>query len=423
METLIANLALNKIQKKELAGKRYIVAPVTMILEGVFAGNQGPLFYDSKEISRSVASWNHKPITVGHPTVAGQYVSGCMPETIDQFSVGMVLNTKWNDSRKRLVAEAWFEETRLDVVPGGSKIKDHLSKQEPMEISTGLFVDNEVSSGNFKGREYAGRAKNFRPDHLAVIVSGVGACSLKDGAGLLVNKQANAAQSNVLLEKLTTDGRRIIAVDEETSIVIYTENGHTFSESFTLNEGQVKLLGDRIQVVRDVKPLIVNEKVKMKREEIAAVLGDEHKDFVANLSDAQVEALGKLQITVEVEKVVEKVVANEAPKNLDELLASAPADVKVKIEEAFAVNTAHRNGLIDQIVANEKNQFTKEELADLPTSSLDKLAALAVNAAPVAPSAPAKAPVYAGSAPSNDQKPAASQVKGFLPPSTFSAKA
>jgi len=116
-------------------------------------------------------------------------------------------------------------------------------------------------------------------------------------------------------------------------------------------------------------------------------------------------------------------VANEAPKNLDELLASAPADVKVKIEEAFAVNAAHRNGLIDQIVANEKNQFTKEELADLPTPSLDKLAALAVNAAPAAPSAPAKAPVYAGSAPSNDQKPAASQVKGFLPPSTFSAKA
>lgn len=382
METLVANLSLSKVQRKSLAGKNYLVAPVSMILEGVFAGNQGPLFYDGNEISKSVASWNHKPLTVGHPQIAGQYVSGCLPETIDQYSVGMVLNTKWNKTRKKLVAEAWFEETRLDIVPGGNRIKEALTKQEPMEVSTGLFVDNELASGSYEGREYRGRARNFRPDHLAMIVSGVGACSVKDGAGLLVNKD------------------------------------QTTSENFTSDDEQGKLLGNRIQVVREEKPLIVNEKAQMKREEIAGILGDEHKDFVANLSDAQVEALGKLQIvrTVEVEKVIEKPVVNEAPKNLDELLAVVPADVKAKIDEAFAVNTSHRDGLIEKIVANEKNQFSKEELQAMPTASLDKLAVLAVNAAP------AKAPVYAGSAgtqsPKSDVAP-----KGFLPPSTFSAKA
>jgi hypothetical protein len=426
METLIANLSLNKVQKKELAGKKYIVAPVTMILEGVFAGNQGPLYYDGKEISKSVASWNHKPITVGHPTVGGQYVSGCLPETIDQFSVGMVLNTKWNPSRKRLIAEAWFEETRLDVVPGGNRIKEHLTKQEPMEISTGLFVDNEVISGSYSGREYSGKAKNFRPDHLAVITAGVGACSLKDGAGLLVNKQAvgelpTDLQTTVSVSlAVANESRRIVEVDESTSIVIYTEGGNTYVENFTVNNGVVKLLGNRIQVVREVKPLIVNEKVKMKREEIASILGDEHKDFVTNLSDAQVEALGKLQIvrTVEVEKVVEKVVANKAPENLDELLVLAPADVKAKIDEAFAVNASHRDGLVEKIVANEKNQFSKEELAAMPTASLDKLAVLAVNTASAS-----KPAVYAGSAASKEPAAPAAAAKGFLPPSTFSAKA
>ena len=121
--------------------------------------------------------------------------------------------------------------------------------------------------------------------------------------------------------------------------------------------------------------------------------------------------------TVEVEKIVEKPVVNEAPKNLDELLAVVPADVKAKIDEAFAVNTSHRDGLIEKIVANEKNQFSKDELQAMPTASLGKLAVLAVNAAP------AKAPVYAGSAPTKDPAKSDAAPKGFLPPSTFSAKA
>lgn len=383
METLIANLSLSKVQKRSLAGKNYLVAPVSMIVEGVFAGNQGPLFYDGNEISKSVASWNHKPLTVGHPQIGGQYVSGCLPETIDQYSVGMVLNAKWNKTRKKLQAEAWFEETRLDVVPGGGRIKEALTKQEPMEVSTGLFVDNELASGNYEGREYRGRARNFRPDHLAMIASGVGACSIKDGAGLLVNKDPQSSQN---LATPNPDG---------------------------------KLLENRMQATPDSKPLIVNEKAKMKRDEIAGILGDEHKDFVANLSDDQVTALGKLQIvrTVEVEKIVVRPVVNEAPKNLDELLAVVPADVKAKIDEAFAVNTSHRDGLIEKIVANEKNQFSKDELQAMPTASLDKLAVLAVNAAP------AKAPVYAGSAPTKDPAKSDTAPKGFLPPSTFSAKA
>jgi hypothetical protein len=361
-----------------------------MIVEGVFAGNQGPILYEQSDITKSVASWNHKPITVGHPKRGDQFVSGCLPESIEDFGVGMVLNTSWNSRTKKLRAEAWFDETRLDVVPGGSAIKAALAKQEPMEVSTGLFVDKEVLSGQYNGKEFTGKARNFRPDHLAVIVNGVGACSLKDGAGLLVNKDAQASDVN-------------------------PQSG----ENLATTDAEGKLLENRIQEVRESKPLIVNEKVKMKRDEILAVLGDDHKDFVANLSDGQVEALAKLQRTV----TVEVPVANEAPKNLDELLASAPADVKAKIEEAFAVNTAHRDGLIEQIVANEKNQFSKEELAVLPTATLTKMAVFAVNAAPAPAAGSTPAPLYAGSAAPTDPKPSTSAVKGFLPPSTFSAKA
>jgi len=359
-----------------------------MIVEGVFTGNQGAVLYERSEITKSISSWNHKPITVGHPRQGDQFVSGCLPDAIENYSVGMILNTSFNTSTKKLRADAWFDESRLDVVPGGHAIKAALAKQEPMEVSTGLFVDKEITSGQHNGKEYSGKARNFRPDHLAVIVNGVGACSVKDGAGLLVNKEPVNPEFEKNLADSDTGG---------------------------------KLLENRIQEVRESKPLIVNEKVKMKRDEILAVIGESHQEFVTNLSDDQVVALAKLQRTV----TVEVPVVNEAPKNLDELLASAPADVKAKIEEAFAVNTAHRDGLIDQIVANEKNQFSKEELAALPTATLDKMAVFAVNAAPAPAtgSAPAPAPRYAGSAAPSDPKPSTAAVKGFLPPSTFSAKA
>jgi hypothetical protein len=388
MEILIANLAASKVQRKTLAGRSYLVAPVAMIVEGVFTGNQGAVLYERSEITKSISSWNHKPITVGHPKQGDQFVSGCLPDAIEHYSVGMILNTSFNISTKKLRADAWFDESRLDVVPGGHAIKAALAKQEPMEVSTGLFVDKEITSGQHNGKEYSGKARNFRPDHLAVIVNGVGACSVKDGAGLLVNKEPVNTESEKNLADSDTGG---------------------------------KLLENRIQEVRESKPLIVNEKVKMKREEILAVIGESHQEFVTNLSDDQVVALAKLQRTV----TVEVPVVNEAPKNLDELLASAPADVKAKIEEAFAVNTAHRDGLIDKIVANEKNQFSKEELVALPTATLDKMAVFAVNAAPApaAGSAPAPAPRYAGSAAFSDPKPSTSAVKGFLPPSTYSAKA
>jgi len=388
METLVANLAASKVQRKTLAGRSYLVAPVAMIVEGVFTGNQGAVLYERSEITKSVSSWNHKPITVGHPKQGDQFVSGCLPDAIENYSVGMILNTSFNSNTKKLRADAWFDESRLDVVPGGHAIKAALAKQEPMEVSTGLFVDKEITSGQHNGKEYSGKARNFRPDHLAVIVNGVGACSVKDGAGLLVNKDPVNPESEKNLADSDTGG---------------------------------KLLENRIQEVRESKPLIVNEQVKMKRDEILAVIGESHKEFVTNLSDDQVTSLAKLQRTV----TVEVPVVNEAPKNLNELLASAPADVKAKIEEAFAVNTAHRDGLIDKIVANERNQFSKDELAALPTATLDKMAVFAVNAAP-APSAgspPAPAPRYAGSAAPSDPKPSTAAVKGFLPPSTFSAKA
>jgi len=368
-----------------------------MILEGVFAGNQGALYYDGEEIAKSVNGWNHRPITVGHPEASdGVKISGCTPEAIDTVGIGMILNTSWSQKTKKLRAQAWFEESRLDTVPGAHRIKEALTKESPLEVSTGLFVDNELSSGLYNGREYQGKARNFRPDHLAIIMNGVGACSLKDGAGLLVNR------SNESFEGRAT----------------YTLNGVEYTENFTCQNGLVTLIGNRTEIstANNLEPVTTNAKVNMSKEHLLTALGEDHKDFVANLSDAQVEALMKLERVVE--KTVEVPVANKA-ETLEDVLAIAPAPVKAQIEEALAVNTDHRNELIGKVVANPQNAFSAEELAAMPTATLHKLSALALvtNAAPQnKPQTPVK---FAGSAGMAGDTVV---VKGFLPPSSFDAK-
>ena len=404
-----------------------------MIVEGVFAGNQGPLFYDGQEISKSVTGWNHKPITVGHPEDrSGAKVSGCTPESIEQFGVGMVLNTSWSSKTKKLRAEAWFDVVRLDTVPGGQKIKESLEKGNPVEVSTGLFVDNEVASGQWNGKEFAGKARNFRPDHLAVLLSGVGACSLADGAGLLVNKKQERfpyevemefAKGEVIFLKLqealavTNSANKVWQYDHDNTVT-YQCGPDYYQENFTYDGSEVKLLGNRIQVIREVsyKPIVTNQKVDMDKAQLLAALGEPHKAFVEALTEDQVAAIAGLQKEVKVEVPV----ANEAPKDLAGVLAVAPSDVKAKIEEAFAVNENHRNGLISKISANPQNQFTGDELAGMGTAQLEKLSVLAVNSAPAAPAA--AAPVYAGSAAAPAPVASAPAVKGFRPPSTFASK-
>lgn len=64
---------------------------------------------------------------------------------------------------------------------------DALEAGRPMELSTGLFTQNEPApaGATFNGRPYDYVARNYRPDHLAVLPDQIGACSLADGCGVL----------------------------------------------------------------------------------------------------------------------------------------------------------------------------------------------------------------------------------------------
>jgi hypothetical protein len=113
----------------------------------------------------------------------------------------------------------------------------------------------------------------------------------------------------------------------------------------------------------------------------------------------------------------EKIVCN----SVDELLSYAAEGVKNQIKDAVDIAVKTRESLIEQIVANGKDAFTKDELATQPTSWLTKMAA--VFASQASPKAPTN-PVYAGEAfVGNQGKVDTSKVLPPLPIPTFSVEA
>lgn len=191
METLVANLG--KARRTLRHGREFVVAPATLIVPGVLHGSKGALYYPPEEVARNVDSWNGMPLVVYHPVKAGKNVSARDPEIID---VGRVYNTTFDG---KLKAEAWFDVEMLKAAPEGVDVLNAIETGKQVELSTGLYTTNlEAPKGSRdpSGKPYEYIATDFKPDHLAILPNQVGACSLRDGCGLMVN--ADGSESTQL---------------------------------------------------------------------------------------------------------------------------------------------------------------------------------------------------------------------------------
>ena len=181
LQHLIVNLANSPIRREKLQGRDYVVAPMAMITAGVHNGSNGPLLYEEADIKKAVPAWNMKPIVVYHPTINNKGVTAADPDVLERQQVGIVMNTSFKGGKLR--AEAWIEEDLANKVD--DRVMDALENNRMMEVSTGLFTDNESSPGKLGDEEYTYIARNHQPDHLALLPDQIGACSIADGAGLL----------------------------------------------------------------------------------------------------------------------------------------------------------------------------------------------------------------------------------------------
>ncbi len=218
MEALLGNLLSSRVRREVRNGREYLVAPMTLIVPGVLNGSKGALYYPPEEVAKDPTVWNGMPIVVYHPLAKdGSPLSARDPAVLDRAQVGEVFNARVSKNG-RLIADGWFSVKDTERVD--NRVLQALKAGKKIELSTGLFTDNEAAPQNaaFNNRAYSYIARNYRPDHLAILPDQTGACSVSDGCGVNVNKRngaprrktLNAKGDNTMAKKLSDKQREAI---------------------------------------------------------------------------------------------------------------------------------------------------------------------------------------------------------------------
>lgn len=356
-----------EVQIKTHQDKKHLVVPVVMIVEGVLNGSHGPLLHLAEEFGKFPESWNGIPVVINHPAKDGLSISANSPEVIDEITVGRVYNSHINS--KRLMAEVWLEEEKLGKV--SADVLNAVNARKPVEVSIGVFTEEEDTPGVYADVKYSAIARNHRPDHLALLPGAIGACSLEDGCGLGVNKEKEGEQivdivkqiqdlkelgfavltivdnsSTGLQEKLealrdlvrtknpVNSGNVAISNDYnylieayDTYLIYENESGdgcryYKQNYQFNVTSGEAEFVGDPVEVEKQINYVIINNiNTNLKMEKCTPCVEKKVNTLIANTASGfaetdrpMLEALSEDQLDkltpkiVEVEKVVEKTV-------------------------------------------------------------------------------------------------------------------
>lgn len=179
----------------EVNGRQFAIAPMTILRSRVLQGSRGPLFYPPEENKKYQEEWNGRPlVATTHPKdkKSGANISANTPEILQQQEIGRFYNSQV-DNQGTNTGEGWFdvELTKKHDM----RIWNSLVNKQQIEVSTGLRNDFEELSTvqNYDGVDYQFNARNYRPDHIAILIDEKGACSIKDGCGVNNSLTANPA--------------------------------------------------------------------------------------------------------------------------------------------------------------------------------------------------------------------------------------
>ena len=385
---LISNyVGLGRVRQATLHGRVHLVAPLSLIVPGVLAGSNGPMYYPLDELGKNPTAWNEMPIVVGHPTNNdGSPTSARTPVVAEQRTVGRVYNAKVDG---KLIAEAWFDVERLRLVDG--RVLTSLEQHRPIEVSTGLFADSVPADtgATYNGKPYSFVARNYQPDHLAILLDQKGACSIEDGCGVLVNKDGQTDKSKQANPAVTKSLKGGLAMDENQRKAIIDG---LIANTCCWEEEDREILNE----LDDAKLTRLQEQAK-KDQQREAVLNSATKQF-EDSAGAKHTWDGKAW--KHEPKKPEPVVNDQdepEPKSqtTDEWLANAPVEVQNAVRNAVEIEARESAEVIDQLTANLKDGEAKEKVvARLQAMPLVELRELA----PLAPKRAEPTANYAGAA-------------------------
>lgn len=376
-------------------GREYLVAPVVALVPGVLNGELVP----ADEIARYIEAWNDVPVPVQHPERRGKPVSARTLDVLENEVIGRFQNVRWDG---RLVGELWLDIAKAEQL-GEADLLAALEAGEPVEVSTAYFRDMELAEGALDGVPYESVSRNIRPDHLALLPGGVGACSWADGCGaprrLAAHEQAISYQggdvkSIVVQMELSLDEqmRRVydafmerfaappaLTATEEpiawvrevfADRVIAEVKGQLAAVPYTMTEAGAIEFGDPILVEVIYQPIDAASAPQAMR------LTKKHKGGCPCMDETPVVNQEPTeQVEVEVAAEPQTVVPAELLE-LSQLLADLGGvqSLRDALAGVKANADAARANVIAELVANDRCAFSADELKGMTTATLEKLA-------------------------------------------------
>lgn len=345
------------LRKEEKNGKTFLVAPVVMMVEGVHCGSHGCLFHPIEELGKFPEAWNGRPVVVYHPEKDGKALSAGNPEVDLTVRVGTVYNTYVDGAS--LKAEVWLEENKLEEIsPEAFK---YIKNGNPMDVSVGVFTDEEVKEGIWNGEKYTGIAHNHRFDHLALLPNMEGACNWADGCGIRLNKKGGTDVNLISVFKdLSKQGFAVSPIVNEVSLDGILDQIYMLTEGMSSNN-------TRIFPEQVYKDYFIYRKRKYTE---SAVGGEVSSSEEVGLFKQNYQIGADDKVTLVGDPV-------EVKKEVSYITLQQVNTTQTKIDNDKGGNVMTKKEKVDELISNEATHYSegdREWLSTLDEKQLDKMA-------------------------------------------------
>lgn len=387
----------------------HTIVPCVALVEGVLwpANAPAPELALAEEFGRFPDGWNGRPVVFDHPHINGMAVSASHPDVMEDVAFGQLFNTSLDETK--LKTEIWINNERVQRM--SAEVQDAVSRLkngEMVEVSTGLFTMTEKTSGEFQGEEFEAIWRNIVPDHLAVLPEGVtGACSVEDGCGAPRANEARYVMNAQYIPTTNTDTTTTLIIntpvedcecDDDMKKTVYSKIMGAVGNILGLTEASPTSAADEVVDNHDGS-IQENSTMKPKDQLVEGLIANEatqysedDRDWLSTLEESQLarmspvvneeeggkegEELPEAAVTEEPAEEVEEPAVNAAPTpvSTEDYIASAPSEIREVLDSGLRMHRARKQKLVDGILANKRNTFSKEQLC---TKGLDELEAIA----------------------------------------------
>ena len=188
--------AVNKA-KVTVNGDTITIHDVVPIVDNIVMNNG---LYPADQIQSSYLSINNAPAPAGHPRDEdGNYISAKSGKAISNYWIGAYCANA-RKKGKRVLVDVVVNSKQAAAMPEGKKFLDRLqdpNNNEPINISTGLFLNRVEGNGESNGKKYNWIANNLEFDHLAILLEEAPAATPQEGVGMWVNSAGEQKEIEV----------------------------------------------------------------------------------------------------------------------------------------------------------------------------------------------------------------------------------